>query len=66
MLAHVSSVSTTELGIDFVHLVSKDPPIDRIDLIKTAFNAFTAIGRTFDPGVAEEIRAIAVSLYAGK
>ena len=47
-------------------LVSKDPPTDRIDLIKTAFNAFTAIGRTFDPGVAEEIRAIAVSLYAGK
>ena len=49
-----------------MRLVSNDPPTDRIDLIKAAFDAFTTTGRTFGPGVAEEIRAVAVSLYAGK
>ena len=49
-----------------MHLVSNDPPADRIDLIKAAFDAFTAIGRTFGTGITEEIRAVSVSLYAGK
>lgn len=40
-------------------------PADRIKLLNVAFGAFTAIGRAFGPSLKEDVRAVAVALYAG-
>ena len=45
--------------------VGDDSPAERINLIRTAFIAFSAIGELFGPSLREEIRAVAVSIYAG-
>ncbi|KAI0030727.1 clathrin-coated vesicle protein [Vararia minispora EC-137] len=43
------------------HILSN--PVDRVNLIKAAFDAFIAIGATFGMRALEEIRATAISLY---
>lgn len=39
---------------------------DRTQLIKTAFETFSSIATSFDAGMQEEVRTVAVSLYGGK
>lgn len=40
--------------------------VDRIALVRSSFTAFTSIGKGFGPRLREEIRGVAVSIYAGK
>lgn len=46
--------------------VGEDSPSDRIQLIRCAFSAFSAIGAVFGPDLQEEVRAVAIFIYAGK
>ena len=47
-------------------VAANDPATDRINLIRAAFSAFSAVGDAFGPGMKEEVRAVAVSIYAGR
>ena len=47
-------------------VAANDPASDRINLIRAAFSAFSAVGDAFGPGMKEEVRAVAVSIYAGR
>ncbi|KIJ41885.1 hypothetical protein M422DRAFT_60390 [Sphaerobolus stellatus SS14] len=44
--------------------MARNAPSDRIRLLIAAFGAFTAIGRAFGPSLQEDVRAVAVALYA--
>lgn len=39
---------------------------DRVALLTATFKAFTIIGEAFGPEKKEEVRAVAVALYAGR
>lgn len=39
--------------------------VDHVQLVKSAFAAFLAVGESFGPGLREETRAVAVSIYVG-
>ena len=47
-------------------VAANDLAADRINLIRAAFSAFSAVGDAFGPGMKEEVRAVAVSIYAGR
>jgi len=43
---------------------ASDLLVDHVQLVKSAFTAFLAVGESFGPGLREETRAVAVSIYA--
>ena len=49
----------------FKFAVNNESYAERISLIRTAFETFVLIGRIFGPSLKEDVRAVAVSLYAG-
>ena len=66
--ALVSGVSSTQIlkVLCLMFVAANDPASDRINLIRAAFSAFSAVGDAFGPGMKEEVRAVAVSIYAGR
>ena len=48
----------------FKFAVNNESYAERISLIRTAFETFVLIGRIFGPSLKEDVRAVAVSLYA--